>query len=833
MRIERVMEEWHHQKLILPKVGKLWRQQSEYLDQHFKTPNDVSPSSTPCSCLLSELTKHCSDLDTCLLHLRTILIERALSWISRSFHAKASLANLNLNLTLYASSPDGTASQRMQQRILGEELQQLVLQLQRIHSVRQYLETALCLEALVGDLEDAVFCSGNHCTGNMFTKLSTTLTSQDFGQKQERLLRAIKAINDIEEIIVNVEKSQQQWHQLLQSVDHRVDKILSVIRPEALAEHRALLASLGWPPKLLTSKVESGAVAELPNPLVLIHGDEKKSYAQSFQVLCALQQLQTRREVRKITTLDQKEYGIRLWAIDELVSPLAERMEYHFLKWAEQPEFIFALAYRVTRGFMVGVTDILQPLIDAARLLGYSANEAWVSAMVHMLSGFLTENVFPALAERYKEKDMKLEVISLWLHLVDLIVGFDKRMQSLVRSETCLFLPDAQRYDGLSRGISVLKIFCDRPDWLKIWAKMELKDGWKKLKAVLKDAKAWQVDDTHRIDFNVSKACETFLLSSREDHKAPLVAESALKIAQEMIDRSQTLPTVLARVQFVTSTVARFFWHFSNVLLLHCKNAELSAENSDDSASVRACESINAARYVESKLQEWSDDVRFFEMKITEKDSNILEKGKGFDDGCFFVEEIKRLSELETNWLMEIIAFLLRQFENQTWGYNHNEDYIDEDQNMSPNRDSAATELAASNAFIEALHTLRNQLYVLKINLNPKDFLDLWRSVAEGLDHFISGSIFASDAQFSRKQTNQFGTDMRALFLVFQPFCARPEAFFPCIRDILKLLTMSKEGAKQLLVASSSKKSEKRMQFYGSCHLSSDQVNKVLRNMKL
>ncbi|KAK6263470.1 hypothetical protein QUC31_009286 [Theobroma cacao] len=823
---ERVMEGWHPQYLILPKLGKLCRQQAEYLDQHFKTQKDVSSSS---SCLLSEWTKHCTDFDSCLLHLRTTLMERALSWISRSFRAKACLGNLNLSL--YASSPYGTASHRMR-RILGEELPQLTLQLRRIHNILQYLETALRLEALVGDLEDAVFCSGIHSMGKMFTKLSTSLSSNDFGLKQERLLQAIKAMNDIEDMVINVEKSHQQCHQLLQSVDHRVDKTLSVLRPEALAEHRALLASLGWPPNFLTSKVEGGGISELPNPLVLIHRDEKKSYAQSFQVLCALQQLQTRREARKFETLDQKECGIQLWAIDELVSPIAERMEYHFLKWAEQPEFIFALVFKITRDFIVGVSDILQPMIDAARLSSCSANEAWVSAMVHMLSGFLAKKVFPSLAERYKKKDMKLEVVSLWLHLVDLIVGFDKQMQSLVRSETCLLLPDAERYGGLSRGISVLILFCDRPDWLKVWAKMELKDGWKKLKAVLKDARAWLIDDKHRVDFNVSTVSETFLLSSREDHKAPLVAGSALKIAQEMMDRCQNLPAILARVKFVRSTVARFFWYFSNVLLLHCKNAEFSPENPDDGALVRACESINAARYVESKLQEWSDDVSFLEMKIAENDSNIQKKDKVVDDGCFFEEEIKFLAELETNLLMEIIAVFLRQFENLTLEYDHNEDYIDEDHNLTSNRDSAATALAVSSGFIEALDSLRSQLHVVKINLNPKDFLDLWRSVADGLDHFISGSIFASDVQFSGSQTNQFGTDMQALFLVFQPFCARPQAFFPCIRDILKLLTISKEGVKQLLAALSSKKSEKCMQFCGVSHLSFDQVDKILRNMK-
>lgn len=166
------------------------------------------------------------------------------------------------------------------------------------------------------------------------------------------------------------------------------------------------------------------------------------------------------------------------------------------------------------------------------------------------------------------------------------------------------------------------------------------------------------------------------------------------------------------------------------------------------------------------------------------------------------------MAELETNWLMEIIAVLLRQFENLTLEYNHTED---------------------SNVFIEALQSLKNQLNVLKKNLNGKDFLDLWRSVADRLDRFICGSILGGDVKFSKKQSNEFGTDMQALFLVFQPFCARPEAFFPCIRDILKLLAMSGEEVKHLLVG---KKSEKYMQSYGISHLRFDQVEKTLRKLK-
>jgi hypothetical protein len=86
---------------------------------------------------------------------------------------------------------------------------------------------------------------------------------QDFGPKLERILEAIKTMNNIEEVLVNIKKFQAQWHRLLESVDARVDKILVVVRPQVLADHRALLSSLGWPPKLLTPKIDSGDIAGL------------------------------------------------------------------------------------------------------------------------------------------------------------------------------------------------------------------------------------------------------------------------------------------------------------------------------------------------------------------------------------------------------------------------------------------------------------------------------------------------------------------------------------------------------------------------------------------
>lgn len=657
---------------------------------------------------------------------------------------------------------------------------------------------------------------------------------QDFQPKKERLLKALKVLNEIEEVLVRVAKFQPQWHHLLKSVDIRVDKSLVVLRPQVFAEQRNLLASIGWPPKLITAESGNADIYGIPNPLVSMQGNQRDSYCHSALALCALQHLQTRRERRQLNLFGQ-DCDANLWAIDELVSPFASRIEYHFLRWVEQPEYIFALSYKITRDLIVGVDDVLGPLIDKARLRSYGAKAAWVSAMVQVLSNFLTKSIFPSLYEKYKEKHERAEVMSSWLHLIDLIIAFDRKMQSLLNVENYLFLKDTDMFEGLSRSISVLMIFSDRPKWLNVWAKIELKNAWKKLKAQLKDERAWSIDNMCCFDLNKEES-EQFLLSTREQHRSPVIAEAAVKFSWEMIERCQTFPAILPRVQFIRSTAAKFLWHFLNVLLFRCKGVESRLDNPQDEILITICGSINAASYVESKLREWSDDVRFLEMTAAENDSNIHRKNYvTYDNSHFFGEEIKSLLELEKNWLMEIVAALLRQFETLSWEYIQNKNHFEQEQEeFTKERVLVATDLFASVDFVESLDGLRRQLNACKISLNPKDFLDLWRSVADGLDHFIFCSIiFTSKIQFSSNGINLFEADTQALFFVFKHFCCRPEAFFPRIRETLKVLKFSGEELKLLQVALCNDKNRtKYLHSLGISHLSFDQVDKILNSRK-
>lgn len=97
--------------------------------------------------------------------------------------------------------------------------------------------------------------------------------------------------------------------------------------------------------------------------------------------------------------------------------------------------------------------------------------------MVKILSGYLSKKTFFVLAVRYKDRNGKSEFISSWLHLVDYIIAFDKRMQSLATLGTPNNAGDSGGSHKILTGISILSIFCDRPNWFRIWAKIELKDA--------------------------------------------------------------------------------------------------------------------------------------------------------------------------------------------------------------------------------------------------------------------------------------------------------------------------------------------------------------------
>uniref|UniRef100_A0ACD5Z1V0 Uncharacterized protein n=1 Tax=Avena sativa TaxID=4498 RepID=A0ACD5Z1V0_AVESA len=803
-----------------------------FLDAHFTSAEDLAAAPA----LAELLRRECAGLEASLGRLEAQLASASASWQTRSGEARSGLRRIRSRGLDVAVKDEGEGTAP------GVELPAIVREIQRIDTIRLYAEATLQLEALVGNLEDATFSIVRQASK---INLSAVLRRASDGvEKQEKLLRAVDAVRDIERELVRISTSRPQWTNLIVAVDSRVDKTLAILRPQALTDYRGLLAALGWPPSLSSPDMEKDKYSQVPNPLVLMNEANKEKYSESFLALCALQHVQANREVRQCQmpaaapSLSDLKYFDKtacfdngLWAIDELVHPIVSRMEYHFSKWSEQPEFIFALVYKITKDFMDGVDDILQPLIDQARLVGLSAKESWVTGMVKMLLGYLETQVFPTLFTSYHSTVDKLEAHSSWLHLNDQMITFDKRMQLLADSGIQKI---ALISEGLSRSLSVFSIYSGHSDWLQIWADIELNSAQHKLKSEMEDEASWLYRTDPQDELGHQKSAAKFLLSTREDYKAPPVSEFVVKTASTMIERSHALPSKGMKIQFTRSTSIQFLNDFFVVLHERCQALQLSNTALEDESLLIASYAINAARYCEYVLWEWDEDTAFMEMGAHEKYGNAnneqIHKRSAQHQCSFFADEIAFLVKLGTNFLEQIMSSILIEFEDLSWDYVQNIGSSNE-QNHSDDEFLDEENTEVSPGFVASLDVLRERTTKLKLYLNSKDFLDLWRSMAEGLDYFIYSSIRWGEVKFSGPGVIQLRVDTKALLRIFRPYCSRPEAFFPFVTDSLKLLTMRETDAQYFLEAlKNGKDNDNCLRLHGLHHVDASQAVKVLRS---
>ncbi|KAK6920859.1 hypothetical protein RJ641_014537 [Dillenia turbinata] len=83
------------------------------------------------------------------------------------------------------------------------------------------MEISLKFDTLVGDIEDAVSATIKRNLGHPLVKNAEVSTLE------------------------TIAKQMDLWTCLVSAVDHRVDWALAVLRPQIIADHRALLSSLG------------------------------------------------------------------------------------------------------------------------------------------------------------------------------------------------------------------------------------------------------------------------------------------------------------------------------------------------------------------------------------------------------------------------------------------------------------------------------------------------------------------------------------------------------------------------------------------------------------
>ena len=627
-------------------------------------------------------------------------------------------------------------------------------------------------------------------------------------------LRPIKTLKLTEDILTSVTKTHPQWGRLVSAVDHRVDRALAVLRPQAIADHRALLASLGWPPPLSSFTSAAPNTTKVLNPLFTMQGDLKQQYCENFFALCSLQELQRRRKSRQLEG-HSREVALHqpLWVIEELVNPISLASQRHFSKWVEKPEFIFALVYKMTRDYVDSMDELLQPLVDEAMLSGYSCREEWISAMVSSLSTYLAKEIFPKyVAQLDEENNMgtQSQARTSWLHLVDLMISFDKQIKSLLEHSGIML---SFQEDGNMQKISSLSVFCDRPDWLDLWAEIELGDVRNKLNAECDDERNWTM-----------KVQAAIVSSNPEDYRAPAITSAFLRHLSSVIDRCRSLPKISLRSRFLKSAGAPILQKFLDCLLLRCQEAEGLTALTDDDALIKVANSINAACNLESILKEWSEDVFFLELGSVQGDQPEKYFGEnegniglieGLESGVFDGETGK-LEAFRIEWVEKLYVVLLRGFDALS------RDYMKNKKQWQEKSDEGWT---VSKSLVGAIDYLQGKMSVLEVNLNGKDFVGVWRSLAAGIDRLLFNGILLSNVKFYDSGVERFGSDLEVLFGVFRTWCLRPEGFFPKASEGLKLLKMSEKQLKN-----DSAGSEKWMKENGIRHLSVVEVDRIMKS---
>ncbi|KAI3504650.1 hypothetical protein L2E82_46577 [Cichorium intybus] len=754
----------------LPLVSSLSPSVLSFLDTQLHTADDLLEASR----LVSELQNDCHLLDHSLKDLNQNLGTYLLAYSTHSDQVGLLFRDINTKLTSFQSSisdGDGKEKREKSETFLGKELPALAREVARVEAVRVYAETALKLDTLVGDIEDAV-------SSSVTKNLRKQTSSQN---SEEARFIAINALKLAEEVLAKVSKTRPQWSRLVSAVDHRVDRALAILRPQAIADYRSLLTSLHWPPSLSTLNPSNLEPKKSTNPLFTMQGHLKQQYCDSFLALCKLQELQTQRKIRQLQGHNSNLDVIHqpLWAIEELVNPISIASQRHFSKWGDKPELIFALVYKITRDYVDSMDELLQPLVDKANLSGYSCREEWISAMVTSLSTYMAKEIFPIYIENITENRIT------WLHFIDLMISFDKKIKTLVAQSGIMLEEDVNM-----EKVSCLSVFIDRPDWLDLWGEIELSDAIEKLTPVLEDEKKWSTEVQESVN----------ILGS-EEFKSPAISSAFLRRVSSIIERCRSLPGVEIRTRFIRSTGAPIIHRFLEFLLLKCQEAEGLTALTDDDALIKVTKCINGCRYFESVLKEWCEEVFFLEMG---------------SDGGIFDEEIRKLEEFRIEWVEKLSKVVFRGFDACC------REYI---KNKKQWMEKTEEGWGVSRSFILGLDYLQAKMSILEMNLNKMDFVGVWRQLASAIDLFVFNGVFMNYVKFSEGGVERLANDLTVLFGVFKGWCLRPEGFFGKLSEGLKLLKMEDR-----LVRGSVEGGERWLKQNGIRHLSVSEVERVVKS---
>ncbi|KAI5084370.1 hypothetical protein GOP47_0000539 [Adiantum capillus-veneris] len=786
------------------------------LNHQFKSIGDLANAPSLLTSLSSDL--HVSKQRLSDLH--SSIAATLAAWASLSHSTSCSLTFLSRKLNDF--SPEAplapTLGSAAQEEFIGQ-LPLLAAEVARVERVRLYAETTLRLEALVGDLEDAVasiVVGGSQI--QLPRKMANSPAKDVLIDLSSKFSSAANVVQKVEDVVVEMTASWPQWKRLVMAVDIRVDRALASLKPAALADYRSKLQIIGWPPPLSAGSQEGEeSNTKLDNPLLKLQGEMKRRFEESFASLSILQALLCSRRARQGVKGSQTSLKIvgeahdheLLWTLDELVTPIKSRATHHFLKWSEKPDLIFGLAYRLAQQHTDIVDMVLQPMLDRVKLAGYCVREEWISAVVTMVMNHLRAHTLAELSAKLLDDGHDEEAASLWLHIVDLTILFDRRMRSIAL-QSVVSSTSKVEYDSFEESVNefhpivrCLSAFAERKEWLELWSNLEVGDAQEKLSDELQKESVWLVGSQLGVAGSTVPLQSDSLL---EDYHHPPAAEIAMLKMWALINRCRSLPQRSWQLVYVLHVGAPYMSAFLARMLQKCQEAEAMTALAEDNAVSVVVSCVNAACFCEHKLQEWSEDIFFLDLRrlqvlsaIGESDVSSLGLAESEDrlspvQGCVFDREISSLMQFRHEWLQKLVSATQRALDASCQDYQRNKKRWQEDNQAT----GLVGELFVSSSLVDGLAILQRRLSMLKVSLGDAAFVDFWRSLASSLDQFFLNAVALGGAKFSSFGSAQLAKDIEALCQIFKPFCVRPAKFFPNLSDVALLLALPQEDSQQL-----------------------------------
>eukprot|EP00850_Spirogloea_muscicola_P005744 SM000026S08993 [mRNA] locus=s26:990072:995158:+ [translate_table: standard] len=656
-----------------------------------------------------------------------------------------------------------------------KELEEVATEVMALGRVQEYVESLLHLEQVNAGLEASVAALAS-MPGIRAGAQVASITSAD----ASKLAVAVDQFQVAAKATASITSKRPSWSNLVANTNVRIDNSGAKLRPAALKELDSCLKASGWPPTLSDSASKSAI-----HPFLKLPDSARARLETSFVNVWA------------------QRSGNLMWCMEAMARPLGKSAEHHFSQWLQQPEFVFALAFKLAREHAKVLEDVLQRGLDSADVRR-SVWEEWTKAVAGLAANHLRNTALPLLAKMLEADESSIAAAAgpspaaTWLHTVDHTLRFDRSMAAfgdLTARETSAEVQEGganPRWEG-----NALDVFAERKEWLQIWTRLELEDALQKLIKVLGNEESWQLADTLLGAEELAKEAGR----SAVEFKPPVGAHSLVSLMRATTNRCATLSSREKRLAFVRDSVAPLADRYLQELLVQSQEAEGLTALATNHGLYKVARCLNAARYVAEYLQEWSEEVPMAELLHSfADDGQEGDAPSDSDEKSVFQEELEDLMSFADEWTGKIVSAIIRAFGARCTEYVQDKKRWREENTAQSLQRSAEGPLLPSQRLLEAVLEMEGKLDALSRVMDEFIFVDTWRRIAAGLDQYLMNKLVLGGASFSELGAKQVIADAEVLFSVFQKFTAKPASFFRNLRDTCNLLRLPTEEASAALL---------------------------------